>query len=150
MNAITIVNVILIGGLVIMAVYGAWRGCIRQIGSVAGFLLGFLAARLFAPTVTQTFEWPGFLSYALVFSAVFVAVEILARVLRLTVKMLLLGPIDRLLGLLVGAAKWLLFASLLINLIWVCGFSPEWLQTPVAAKVGRFAPKLFGLASNYL
>lgn len=150
MNAPTIVNVILIGGTIAMAIYGAYRGAIRQIGSVAAFLLGFLAARLFAGKVTELFQWPSMLSYALIFSAVFVCVVILARVLRLTVKMLLLGPIDRLCGLLIGAAKWLLLMSLLINLIWMCDVRPSWLAIKSAHWVGEFAPRLFGLASNYV
>lgn len=133
-----------------MGLYGAWRGGIRQLGSVAAFLLGFLAAKIFAPQVTGLFQWPSAVSYALVFSAVFVVVTILARVLKLTVKMLLLGPIDRLLGLLIGAAKWLLFASLTLNLLWLLGIESSTLHTPVCQWVGRFAETLFGFAQTYI
>ena len=150
MNAATIMTVILVGGTIGMAIYGAYRGAIRQIGSVAAFLLGFLAAKLFSGRITALFEWPQMLSYVLVFVAVFIAVVFLARILRFTVKMLLLGPIDRLIGLLIGAAKWMLFASLFINLVWACGFHPDCLNVPAAHWIGRFAPKLFGLAANYL
>lgn len=149
MNAATVVTIILVGGAIAMALYGAYRGAIRQIGSVAAFLLGFLAAKLFSGRITELFEWPQMLSYVLVFVAVFIAVVFLARILRFTVKMLLLGPIDRLIGLLIGAAKWMLFASLFLNLVWACGFHPECLDTPAAYWIGRFAPKLFGLASGY-
>lgn len=150
MNAQTLVTVILIGGTIAMAIYGAYRGSIRQIGSVAAFLLAFLAARLFSGHITSLFECPPMLSYVLVFAAVFIAVAFLARVLRLTVKMLLLGPIDRLFGLLIGAAKWMLLTSLLLNLIWACGVHPECLQVPAAQWIGRFAPKLFGIAQQYI
>ena len=150
MNAPTIVTVILIGGTIAMAIYGAYRGAIRQIGSVAAFLLGFLAARLFAGRITALFEWPPMLSYVMVFVAVFIAVVFFARILRFTVKMLLLGPIDRLIGLLIGAAKFMLFASLLLNLVWTCGFYPDCFRVPAAQWIGRFAPKLFGLAQQWV
>lgn len=150
MNAPTVVNVILIGGTIAMAIYGAYRGAIRQVGSIAAFLLAFLASRLFAGKVTGLFEWPPMISYVLVFATVFICVTILARILRLTVKMLLLGPIDRFFGLLIGAAKWMLLISLLLNLIWACGSHPACLEIPAAQWIGRFAPKLFGLAANYL
>ena len=150
MNFTVIMTVILIAGTVAMAIYGAYRGAIRQVGSVAAFLLGFLAAKLFSPGITRLFEWPQMLSYALVFVAVYISVIFLARILKLTIKMLLLGPLDRLFGFLIGAAKWMLFASLVINLIWACGFSPECFQTPTAHWIGRFAPKIFGLAQAYL
>ncbi|MBD5239188.1 MAG: CvpA family protein [Bacteroidales bacterium] len=150
MNLTAIITVILIAGTIAMAIYGAYRGAIRQIGSVAAFLLGFLAAKLFSGRITQLFEWPQMLSYVMVFVAVYITVVFLARIMRLTVKMLLLGPLDRLFGCLIGAAKWMLFASLLINLIWACGFSPECLQTSTAHWIGRFAPKIFGFAQGYL
>lgn len=133
-----------------MGLWGAWRGGIHQLGSVAAFLLGFLAAKLFAPQVTDLFQWSSAVSYALIFSAVFVGVTILARVLKLTVKMLLLGPIDRLLGLLIGAAKWLLFASLTINLLWLIGVESPALHTQVCTWTAGFASRLFGFAHNII
>ncbi len=148
MNAATVMTVILVGGTIAMAIYGAYRGAIRQVGSVAAFLLGFLAAKLFSGRITALFEWPQMLSYVLVFVATFIAVIFFARILRFTVKMMLLGPIDRLLGLLIGAAKWMLFASLFVNLVWACGFYPDCLNIPAAQWIGRFAPKLFGLIAK--
>ena len=143
MTVTQIVSIILIGGTIAMAIYGGYRGAIRQIGTVAAFLLGFLASKLFAGQLTAIFEWHPMISYALIFTAVFITVMILARILRFTVKMLLLGPVDRLLGLLIGAAEWMLFASLVINLIWALDFHPDCFSSPTAQWIGRFAPKLF-------
>lgn len=143
MTVTQIVSIILIGGTIAMAIYGGYRGAIRQIGTVAAFLLGFLASKLFAGRLTAIFEWHPMISYALIFTAVFITVMILARILRFTVKMLLLGPVDRLLGLLIGAAEWMLFASLVINLIWALDFHPDCFSSPTAQWIGRFAPKLF-------
>lgn len=143
MTAAQVVSIILIGGTVAMAIYGGYRGAIRQIGTVAAFLFGFLASKLFAGRLTALFEWHPMISYVLIFTTVFISVMILARILRLTVKMLLLGPVDRLFGLLIGAAEWMLFASLIINLIWALDFHPDCFSTPTAQWIGRFAPKLF-------
>ncbi len=150
MNFSVIVSIVLILGTIGFAIYGGYRGAIRQVGSVAAFLLGFLGAKLFSPGITRLFEWPQMLSYVIVFVAVYAFVLFLARIMHLTVKMLLLGPLDRLFGALIGAAKWMLFASLLINLIWACGFFPDCFQTPTAHWIGRFAPRIFGFAQGYL
>lgn len=147
MDIPTIINLLLLGGTIGMGIYGAYVGGIRQIGSVAGFLFGYLGAKLFSPSITDLFHWPPFLSYILVFCTIFICVVILARVLKLTIKMLMLGPVDRLLGLLIGCAKWLLGASLVINFIWMCGFHPVWLAGRIPMWVGAFATRLFGIVS---
>ena len=90
------------------------------------------------------------ISYILIFTAVYISVIILARILRFTVKMLMLGPIDRLIGLLIGVAKWMLLTSLIINFIWALGFHPVCFGVTAAQWIGRFAPKLFGLAQQYI
>lgn len=145
-----IVSLTLLAGTVGYAAYGAWRGCIRQLGSVAAFLFGFLGARVFAPTVASALQLPQFLCYVVVFALVFMLVIMLARVLHLTVKMLLMGPVDRLLGALIGAAKWLLLTSLLINLFLMCVPESTAFSASFPQWVMRFAPRLFGLAQTYI
>lgn len=145
-----IVSVILIAGTVGYAIYGAWRGCIRQLGSVAAFLFGFMGTRIFAPTVAAALQLPLMLCYAVVFALIFLVVIMLARVLHLTVKMLLMGPVDRLLGAIIGAAKWLLMTSLLINLFLMCAPGSAAFSAPLSQWVVKFAPRLFGLAQTYI
>lgn len=145
MDAPTVVNLLLLGGTLGMGIYGAYLGGIRQMGSVAAFLLAYLGAKLFAGQLTQMLDWPSYLSYLIVFCTIFIVVIILARVLKLTVKMLMLGPIDRLLGLIIGCIKWLLGASLFINLLWLCGAHPVWLDGTIPQWVGQFVTRLFGI-----
>lgn len=144
------VGVTLIVGTIGFAIYGGWRGAIRQIGSVAGFLFGYLAAQLFAPGVAQQLALPTFAVYCLVFALVYVLVMVLCRVLKLTVKMLLLGAFDRMLGAIIGVAKWLVLTSLLLNLFIICGVPDEMFSGRVTQWVIAFLPRLFGLAQNYL
>lgn len=144
------ISLVLIAGTVGFAVYGAWRGCIRQIGSVAAFLFGFLGARIFAPAIALKLQLPQLLCYVVVFALVFIVVMLLARALHLTVKFLLMGPVDRLLGAIIGAAKWLLLTSLLINLFLMCVPDSTLFATPVAQWVAKFATRIFGLAQTCL
>ena len=150
MSTPEIINLTLIGGTVAYAAYGAWKGFIPQLGSVAAFLLGFLGARLFGPPVAAQLELPLMLCYVVLFAIVFILTTMLTRVLHLTVKMLLLGPVDRLLGAIIGAAKWLLLTSLLINLFLLCAPDTTAFSAPFAQWVRGFAMRLFGLAQNCL
>lgn len=144
------VGVILIVGTVAYAIYGGWRGAIRQIGSVAAFLIGFLAAQLFGAKTAAALALPPFACYCVIFALAFVLVMVLARVLHLTVKMLLLGAFDRMLGAIIGAAKWLLLTSLLINLFLMCGVPAEPFSARFSQWVTAFMPRLFGLAQTYI
>ncbi len=150
MTAAAWVGVSLIVATVAFAAYGAWRGAIRQIGSVAAFLFGFLAAQLFGANVAAALALPVFACYCIVFAFIFALVVVLARVLRLTVKMLLLGPFDRMLGAVIGAAKWVLLTSLLLNLFIMCGVPAEYFAARFTRWVIEFLPRIFGLAQNYM
>ena len=143
-----VAELVLICGTIGFGLYGGWRGAIRQLSSVAAFLVAFLAARLFGPQLAAKASIPGFLSYALIFAAFFVGVCVLAKVLRLTVKLLLLGPVDRMLGLLIGALKWIALSSLILNTLEICGMQGDWMQTPIAERFMAFMPWLFGLMSQ--
>ncbi|MDE6513716.1 MAG: CvpA family protein [Muribaculaceae bacterium] len=143
-----IISWVLIFGTVAYAAYGAWRGAVRQAASVLAFLIGFLGARLFAPSIAYQLHLPSFFCFALVYALFFTGVMILARVLRMTVRMLLLGPLDRMAGAIIGAIKWLLLTSLLINLLILCAPDSGLFAAPFSRWVANFAPRLFGLALN--
>lgn len=145
-----IVNLILIGGTILFAIYGAWKGFIPQLGSVAAFLIGFLGAKMIAPGFAAHLSLPLMLCYVIAFAILFVLVMMLTKILHLTVKMLLLGPVDRLLGAIIGAAKWLLLTSLLINLFLLCVPDSTACSAPFAQWVTKFAMRLFGLAQTCL
>lgn len=145
-----IVNITLIGGTVLFAAYGAWKGFITQLGSVAAFLIGFLGAKMFSPTVALQLNLPQMLCYVVIFAIIFMIVMMLTKVLHLTIKMLLLEPVNRLLGAIIGAAKWLLITSLLINLYLLCVPDSTAFSSIYARWVTKFAMHLFGLAQTYI
>jgi membrane protein required for colicin V production len=115
-----------IGVFAISLVVGAWRGLVREVVSILGWVIAFLAANLFAgplgPSMPEAIP-SAELRVAAAFVAVFIGSLILASlaglVLSKVVKAVGLGGIDRLLGALFGAARGvliLLAAALLAGL----------------------------------
>lgn len=146
MTTAQIIGWILILGTVGNAVYGGWRGAISQAATVLSFLIGFLGAKLFAPTLAQHLELPIFACYAIVYILFFLAVKLITKVLHLTVKVLLLEWLNRLLGAIIGAIAWLLITSLIINLLIMCAPETTLFSAPFSQWTAAFAPRLFGLA----
>src|SRR5215510_3220792 len=101
-----------IGVFAISLLIGAWRGLVREVVSILGWVIAFLAANLFAgplgPAMPEAIPSPE-LRVAAAFVAVFVGALILASlaglILSKVVKAVGLGGIDRLLGALFGAAR---------------------------------------------
>ncbi len=127
MSAFDIVFIAILG---FFTVLGIWKGFFREILGFVGVVLGaFLAILGFGP-VSKIFhrlvpEIPSviwvFLSFLLIFIAVYLLSRFLAGILSKLSKMVLLGWLNRLLGGLVGALKGAIFISLFLLLL---GFLP--------------------------
>ena len=87
----SIINLILLGGAVGCGIYGGWQGAIRQLGSVAAFLIAFLGTRVLADYAASALGCSPIGAYIIVFCLVYAGVSVAVKVLRLTVKLLLLG-----------------------------------------------------------
>jgi membrane protein required for colicin V production len=104
-----------IGVFAVSLLVGAWRGLVREVISVLGWVIAFLAANLFAgplgPSMPQAIPTPE-LRVAAAFVSVFVASLVLSSLAGLLlskmVKSVGLGGMDRLLGAVFGAARGLL------------------------------------------
>ena len=116
----------LIGVFAASLALGAWRGLVREVLSILGWIIAFLAANLLAgplgPVMPQAIPTPE-LRVAAAFVAVFmvslIATSLVALLLSKIVKAVGLGGLDRLLGALFGAARGLLIvlaAALLAGL----------------------------------
>lgn len=123
---------IITGAVLLYALITGWlKGLLAQIGQIAGLITGVLAARALAPKVIVMLADDAgdkavnlgvtAVSYALVFLAAYLAVVLLARMLRLMVKVASLGPLDRLCGAVFKAFKWLLLLSLAYNVAVAAG-----------------------------
>jgi membrane protein required for colicin V production len=93
-------------------VVGAWRGLVREVLSILGWVIAFLAANLLAgplgPLMPQAIPSPE-LRVAAAYVAVFVASLVVTSLLGLLVSKIVkaagLGGVDRSLGALFGAAR---------------------------------------------
>jgi membrane protein required for colicin V production len=107
-------------------VVGAWRGLVREVLSILGWVIAFLAASLFAgplgPAMPEAIPSPELrvaAAYVAVFAGAVLATALVALLLSKIVKAAGLGGVDRLLGTLFGAARGLLIvvvAALLAGL----------------------------------
>lgn len=97
-------------------VVGAWRGLVREVISIFGWVVAFLAANLFAgplgPAMPQAIPTPE-LRVAAAFVAVFAAALIVSSLAGILLSRLVkaagLGGLDRVLGAGFGAARGALF-----------------------------------------
>lgn len=129
-----------IGGL--SALWGLWRGLVREVLSLAGWIASFVLAQMYANAVgawlplSDTGDTLRQLAgFVLVFVSVLVLSTALALVLKKMASAVGLGPLDRVLGALFGALRGLL---LLLSLTIVVGLSPwhdhEAWQTSLVAQ----------------
>ena len=95
---------------------GVWRGLVREMLSLAGWVIAFLAANLFAgrlsesitavmqPELRLLFAWLG------IFAVVLLAAGLASMLLAKVIKAVGLAPTDRWLGALFGLARGLMIA----------------------------------------
>lgn len=112
------------GLVAVFALWGLFRGLVRQAFGVIGFVGGIVLARMFAQPFGDAFAkdlgLPVGVAVAALSVIIFLLVEVLAKVLGGLVHGMLggfTGGVDKLGGLLVGAAKGVLVAWVVASLI---------------------------------
>lgn len=140
--------IIIIGLVLLYAVISGFiKGLLSQIGQIAGLIVGVLAARALTPSlltmlridagVDSTTMFATVMCYLLVFLAGYFAIVLLARLVRLVVRVACLGVLDRIGGALFKLIKWTLILSLVYNLcvsVTICNApnaSDNWLERTV-------------------
>ena len=98
--------------IVISMLYGLVRGLVFEVISLAGWVAAFLCAQWFADSVATWLPfgevdaaWRYPLAFVLVFVAVAFGVGLVASITRKLVTVVGLGPVDRMLGGMFGAAR---------------------------------------------
>lgn len=115
-----------LGVMATSLVVGAWRGLVREVISILGWVIAFLSANLFAgplgPSMPQAIPSPELrlaAAYLAVFVGALVATSLLGMLLSALVKAAGLGGVDRTLGAGFGTARGVLIvlaAALLAGL----------------------------------
>ena len=100
-----LLDVIVIACMVFLVVRGIFRGFIREVGSLAGVILGIWLASVYQPQMTDFLKpflpsgkFLPLISFALIFLVVLVLCNVIAWLLKKLVKKIFLGWADRTLG----------------------------------------------------
>jgi len=130
-------------------VVGAWRGLVREVLSILGWVIAFLAANLLAgplgPVMPQAIPSPELriaAAYVTVFVGSLIVTMLVGLLLSKIVKAVGLGGVDRMLGAFFGAARGLLIvlATALLAGLTSAPRQPLWLDSasgPMLVQVAQ-------------
>ena len=120
---IAIFDLIIAVLVITSAIYGLYRGLIRELISLIAWVLAVFLAILFSPNFANIIDpaWAGeTLRLIFSFSAIFVGVLIVSSFIQFVVRKFLsivgLGSLDRFLGLVFGVARGLVISTILLVL----------------------------------
>ena len=144
-----------IGVLTVSLVLGAWRGLVREVLSILGWVIAFLAANLLAgplgPAMPQAIPSPELrvaAAYVAVFVASLIVTSLVGLLLSKIVKAVGLGGVDRVLGAVFGTARGVLIvlAATLIAGLTSAPRQPYWRDSAsgplLAQAAGALKPLL--------
>ena len=150
---------VVLGLVVLMTIWGAIQGLVRQAGDLLALVVGVVMANLTGPAVTSWFinstEYSSLtcqiISYMGIFIVVTIAVRIVVGFVKILTDKVHMGWVDSLLGGALGALKTILIVSVLLNVamlllkdneIWT---SPALTQSVCYESVKDFAPYILHL-----
>lgn len=140
-----------IGVIVVSVGWGIWRGLVREVMSLAGWVIAFLAANLFAAPLAEALpraisrpEWRTFVAFILIFLVVLVIATLGAVWLSKLVHSVGLGSLDRVLGALFGMLRGLLVVLAFALAAGLTGFPqrPVWKESLCGAQLAAAANAL--------
>ena len=120
---IAVFDLIIAALVITSAIYGLYRGLIRELISLIAWVLAFFLAILFSPNFANILDptWAGeTLRLIFSFSAIFVGVLIVSSFIQFVVRKFLslvgLGSLDRFLGMVFGIARGVVISTILLVL----------------------------------
>lgn len=116
------IDIILALPLLWGAIIGFKKGLILELASLVGLILGVYGsitfsnytAELLNDHISVPAEWIGLLSFLLTFIGIVIAVFLLAKALDKALKIIALGLVNRILGLVFGLCKYAIIVSVLL------------------------------------
>jgi membrane protein required for colicin V production len=137
-----------IGVLAISTAWGVWRGLVREVMSLAGWVIAFLAANLFAGPLAEALpqsisqpELRVLVAFVVIFVVTLTITTIAALLLARILKAVGLGSLDRTLGGLFGVARGLIILLAFALLAGLTSFplNPIWKESWSGPALGRSA-----------
>ncbi len=108
----TWLDYVILAGFVVSIAWGAWRGLVREVISVAAWVLAFLGANYFGsplaevmPESIPTPELRVLIAFVTVFIVILAVCTLVGQFLRKLVKVAGLGELDHVLGGMFGVAR---------------------------------------------
>lgn len=165
MTAIDIIILVIVGA---GAVMGLFKGFIRQLATIVGLVVGLIAAKALyvslaeklCPALTESMTVAQVISFVMIWIAVPVVFTIVASLFSKAMDAISLGWLNRLLGMGIGALKYLILVGLVINvldfvdsdnhLINETKKEESVLYTPVKDFVGLFFPAVKKVTQQYI
>ena len=119
----TIIDYILIAPVVYGLVRGIMRGFVGELTNIVALVAGVLCAKFYAGEVAlylqQVVTWEpriiNLVAYAAVFVVVTLVLHLIGRLIARFLSAIALGGINKLLGAVFGAAKWILIISVILT-----------------------------------
>ncbi len=119
-----ILDIIIIAAVIFFLIRGVFRGIVREIGSLAGVVLGIWLANAYHPALAvllKSFIPPGkylpLIAFALIFLVVLVFCNLLGWFFKKLFQKVFLGWVDRILGACLALLKGVVLSYLVIVLI---------------------------------
>ena len=119
-----ILDIIIIAAMIFFLIRGIFRGIVREIGSLAGVVLGIWLANAYHPQLAGLLKGlipPGkylpLIAFALIFLVVLVVCNLLGWVFKKFFQKIFLGWVDRILGACLALLKGIVLSYLIIVLV---------------------------------
>jgi membrane protein required for colicin V production len=136
--------------LVLSIAWGAWRGFVHEVLSLAGWIMAFLAANLLADPLSESFpanmrpELRVVAAFVVIFIAVLVLTTLLSALVTKFIKVSVLQSLDRWLGALFGLMRGLV---VIVAFALVAGLTPlprsaEWTNSATGYSLAQTAIQL--------
>lgn len=138
----------ILAGFVASIAWGAWRGLVREVISIAAWVLAFLGANYFGSPLSEvmpdsipTPELRILIAFVAVFIVILAVCTLLGQFLRRLVKVAGLGELDHVLGGLFGVARALviLLAFAIVAGLTALPRQPVWRDSVCGPPMGRAA-----------
>lgn len=128
----TVFDFIILGLLVVSAAVGAWRGLVSEVIALVAWIVALVAAWLYVGEVALMLDghiddplWRHVAGFALIFVGILLLASALRFLIREMLRMLGLGPVDRLFGSFFGIARGIAIAMVLVLLGGLAGMASE-------------------------
>lgn len=137
-----LLDLVIVSTVLFLVVKGLLRGFIRELASLAGLILGILLGNQFQPEMTLYLKsylpWMDYLpllSFAVLFTLIFIACNLMGFLLKLLFSKAFLGWLDRALGVCLALAKGVILIYFVMVILMF--FVPA--KTPLIAE-SKLAP----------